>query len=167
MKCGGCQPMQPHLHDDQAAADQGRFAVAIARIVRYAFSSLLGFVADNVLFSVCVLALQSQGVLRHNVILVSICVARVFSATLNFYVNRCFVFHSKSSLLTSFAKYWLLAFVIALLSFVLTASISALGDVKGLYITAVKITMESIIFVISYLCQMRWVFGGGKSAMEK
>lgn len=158
--------MQPHLYEGQGAAVRGRFAVAFARMTRYALSSMLGFVADNVLFSVCVLALQSQGMLRHNVILVSIVVARVVSATLNFYVNRGFVFHSKSPFLTSFVRYWLLAIVVAMLSYTLTALVSAWGDVRGLYITAVKIVIESVIFVMSYMCQRIWVFGGRGSGIE-
>lgn len=96
--------------------------------------------------------------LRRNVIFVSICVARVVSASLNFYVNRGFVFHSQSPLVISFAKYWLLALVVAMPSYVLTAVVSALGDIRGLHITAVKIAIESLIFVVSYMCQKRWVF---------
>ena len=49
MKCGGSQLMQPKFHDGQGAAGQGRHVAVIARMVRYALSSLLGFVADNVL----------------------------------------------------------------------------------------------------------------------
>ena len=52
-----------------------------------------------------------------------------------------------------------LVLLIAALSYVLTATLSALLDVCGALVTVVKIVVESALFILSYRLQKKWVFG--------
>ena len=47
---------------------------------------------------------------------------------------------------------------IAAASYVLTESFSAILDVKGVAITAVKIAVETFLFFASYLVQKKFIF---------
>ena len=97
--------------------------------------------------------------LRRWEILVSLSVARAVSATLNYVCNRSFVFRSRTSFAGSFVRYWALVLLIAALSYVLTATLSALLDVRGASVTVVKVVVESALFILSYRLQKKWVFG--------
>ena len=138
---------------------KGLFGDSVARMLRFSASSVAGFVADNLVFAVVMLALQPTGMLRRWEILVSLVVARVASATLNYACNRSFVFRSRTSFAGSFFRYWALVLLIAALSYALTATLSAWLDVRGASVTVVKVVVESALFILSYRLQKKWVFG--------
>ena len=104
-------------------------------------------------------ALQRTGMLRRWEILISLAVARAVSATLNYVCNRSFVFRSRTSFAGSFSRYWALVLLVAALSYVLTATLSAWLDVRGAPVTVVKVAVESALFILSYRLQKKWVFG--------
>ena len=52
-----------------------------------------------------------------------------------------------------------LVLLIAALSYALTATLSALLDVRGAPVTVVKVAVESALFILSYRLQKKWVFG--------
>ena len=129
------------------------------RLGRFSVSSLLGFVVDNLVFTVVLMALQSQNLLRRHDILLSLAVARAVSATLNYAANKKFVFRSHASVGASFIRYWVLVLVIAALSYVGTSLVSYALDLQGAIITAAKIAVEMGLFILSYRLQRIWVFG--------
>ena len=138
---------------------KGLFGDSVARMLRFSASSVAGFIADNLVFAVAMLALQPTGMLRRWEILISLAVARAASATLNYVCNRSFVFRSRTSFAGSFVRYWALVLLIAALSYALTATLSALLDVRGASVTVVKVAVESALFILSYRLQKKWVFG--------
>ena len=123
------------------------------------FDAVCIAIPDFAHFPVAMLALQPTGMLRRWEILVSLAVARAASATLNYACNRSFVFRSRTSFAGSFVRYWALVLLIAALSYVLTATLSALLDVRGAPVTVVKVAVESALFILSYRLQKKWVFG--------
>lgn len=138
---------------------KGLFGDSVARMLRFSASSVAGFIADNLVFAVAMFALQPTGMLRRWEILISLAVARAVSATLNYVCNRSFVFRSRTSFAGSFVRYWALVLLIAALSYALTATLSALLDVRGAPVTVVKVVVESALFILSYRLQKKWVFG--------
>ena len=58
----------------------------------------------------------------------------------------------------SLLRYWLLVLLIAGLSYAGTLMISTCLDAKGVVVTAVKIFVETVLFVLSYKLQKNWVF---------
>lgn len=138
---------------------KGLFGMTIARFLKFVMSSLLGFVADNAVFTALLFALKGFGFLRRYDILISLIVARVFSGTLNYLCNRAVVFKSATSAVKSFTRYWVLVLLVAILSYAGTAGVSALVDAQGWGITGIKVVIESVTFILSFELQKRWVFG--------
>ena len=131
----------------------------LKRLGRFSVSSIMGFVVDNVVFTVVLMALQSQNLLRRYDILLSLVVARAVSATLNYAANKKFVFHSHAAVSSSFMRYWALVLLVAALSYIGTALLSYALDLMGAAITAGKIAVETLLFILSYRLQRIWVFG--------
>lgn len=123
--------------------------------VKFCASSAAGFLLDNTVFTAIILVLKLP---RRYDILIALVVARVISALFNYLFNRRYVFGDATSVGGSLTRYALLAFGIATLSYALTATISAVFDKVGLAITLVKVAVEIVLFLISYIVQRRWVF---------
>lgn len=105
------------------------------------------------------LSLQSQNLLRRHDILIALAVARTVSATVNYAVNKRFVFRSRAPVVSSFSRYWILVAVIAALSYVGTAVLSFALDLReAAVITAGKIAVDAALFLLSYKIQRIWVF---------
>ena len=128
------------------------------RFIKFSASSVIGFVADNLVFTGVLFAIENHVEYRRTAILVSLAVARIASATLNYVCNRKFVFHSKAGVGASFARYWILVAIVAVLSYAGTSLVSWAGDLRGWAISAAKIVVETVLFVLSYKAQRRWVF---------
>lgn len=118
--------------------------------------------ADNLVFVGVLFAVEDHVAYRRTAILISLVVARVVSATLNYVFNRRFVFHSRADVVSSFARYWALVLIVAVLSYGGTSAVSWVGDLRGWAISAAKILVETVLFVLSYKAQRRWVFFSAK-----
>jgi uncharacterized membrane protein YjjP (DUF1212 family) len=58
----------------------------------------------------------------------------------------------------SYFQYWMLALAIALVSSLFTSLLAAIGDVRGLWITPIKIAVDTAMFFSSYSIQKKWIF---------
>ena len=105
------------------------------------------------------MALQSRHFLRRHDILISLIVARAISSTVNYAANKKYVFRSHAAVSSSFARYWALVAIIAVLSYAGTALLSYALDLRGAYISFGKIAVETGLFALSYRLQRIWVFG--------
>ncbi|ALC82592.1 MULTISPECIES: bifunctional glycosyltransferase family 2/GtrA family protein [Bacillus] len=118
---------------------------------KYISSSLLSFGLDILFFSILLVLLQ--GILPTYYIIGATIGARVLSSLFNYMVNRNLVFHSKSK--NTLVKYYTLS--------VCQMCISALG-VYLLYLligqgeVAIKIAVDTFLFIISFYIQREWVF---------
>jgi dolichol-phosphate mannosyltransferase len=132
--------------------------VHVIRFIKFSASSIIGFLADNLVFAGVLFAVEDHVTYRRTAILLSLVVARLASATLNYVCNRKFVFHSHAEVASSFVRYWVLVGIVAVLSYAGTSAVSWVGDLRGWAIPAAKILVETVLFILSYKAQRRWVF---------
>jgi dolichol-phosphate mannosyltransferase len=140
---------------DTVRVYQGLFG---GRFLKFVGSSFAGFLVDNGVFALLVWALASFPYDRKIDILFALVLARVVSASVNYLLNRFLVFNSKSRKRVSAVKYVALALPIMALSYLGTAVLSWLFDMHGILITAIKIFVDLVLFVLSYKFQKLWVF---------
>lgn len=124
-------------------------------ILKFSAASLIGFLVDYAIFSILV-ALKLS-ITPANVI------ARVASSSVNFTINRKFVFNNKDSVWKSAIKYFLLAaFILIGNTFVLNLLVHKLSVNSHL----AKIITEVFFYIISWLVQRLFVFKRSKSTEE-
>lgn len=120
-------------------------------ILRFSASSLLSFFIDYGLFC-ALMALTGMTVLS-NVL------ARIVSASVNFSLNRRFVFDSRTHLFRSAVRYILLAAAVLLLN----TCILKLLIAAGLPYMIAKIITETAMFFLSWTVQRLFVFKEAKT----
>jgi len=116
-------------------------------ILKFSAASFTGFIVDYVIFSL--LTLLTNRLYLSNI------VARIISATVNFSLNRKFVFRSKESLLRSAIKYFSLALVILISN---TLVLEFLVHTCAIHQMIAKIITEIFFFILSWLVQRLVVF---------
>lgn len=131
---------QSHFH---AVRDSFRI---YKEILKFSASSFLGFLVDYAVYSLLLLFTDVLWVVN--------VVARIVSATVNFAINRRYVFSSKESVWKSAVKYFLLAAVIlagntVVLNFLVNT---------GLHKLWAKLITELFFFIFSWLVQRLVVF---------
>lgn len=122
-------------------------------ILKFSASSLTGFFVDYGLFSL--LTLATGGLEPAFALALSNVSARVVSASVNFTLNRKFVFNSKKSLWKSGAQYFLLAAAILAGN---TLVLSLLVDQLSMNRYLAKFLTELVFFALSWLIQRRFIF---------
>ena len=124
------------------------------KFLKYAFASLSSFVIDILLFHLFVLLLKD--VMGAFYITMATYGARAISATYNYLINYKFVFNSKATRAASLSKYALLAIIQMTLSSGLVSLFVYL--VPGCPETPVKAVVDTLLFLLSYAIQQRFVF---------
>lgn len=119
--------------------------------LKYISSSLLSFGLDILFYSVLIIILQ--GLLPTYYIIGATIGARILSSLFNYLLNRSIVFNSKSRY--TFAKYYTLSIsqmcISALVVYLLHSMIGQ-GEV------AIKIIVDTMLFIVSFYVQREWVF---------
>ena len=123
-------------------------------ILKFSASSLAGFAVDYTLYSL--LLLTTGSLIASNVI------ARVVSSSVNFTLNRKFVFKSSSGLLRSAASYFLLAAGILAGN---TLVLSFLVNTLGVNMLAAKLLTEIGFFIFSWFMQKFVIFKNKKEVI--
>ena len=129
--------------------------------LRYILSSLCAFVIDNTLYYVFVHLVFGRSSTMGAVLASTLAyiIARLLSSFANFNINYFFVFTRDNSYKSAMGKYYLLAFPQAAVSLVLLDVIIANADFGSDTLKLiVKIFIEAVLFVISYIIQNKWVF---------
>ena len=129
-------------------------------LLQFCLSSVLSFVLDNAVFSLAIWLMASRDTPRRDDILIALVAARLVSSNFNYLYNRFLVFRSRRAAgpHRSYFRYWALVLAIGLFSYAFTSSLSALFDIRGVAITAVKIVVDAGLFLASYMVQRRFVF---------
>lgn len=122
-----------------------------AVFLKFAFSSALSFILDIALFALFVMILN--GILIESYIIVATIVARVLSALFNYTVNRKMVFKSSSP--NTLLKYFTLAVAQMLAS---AGGVFLIYQAIGFGEVGIKVFVDGILFLISYVIQREWVF---------
>lgn len=126
--------------------------------VRYVISSVTSWVIDNAIYLVLFAYLGSA---------VSHISARVISSLANFNMNNFFVFRSRDNYWRAFGKYYCVCVPQTIIS---VAAVSLIVDKLAISVpaaaTGVKVLIEAILFVASYIIQKKWVFVKHSAAQE-
>ena len=141
------------------------YKLILAHFFRYTLSSLVSFVVDSGMVYLLTVLLRAflQDPLLGTVTTVG---ARAVSSLLNFYMNKKLVFQTKVNTFTAMIRYYALAIPQLIVQSVLNAlvySIFSIGsDQPGLR-TMIHIVIMTILFIVSFTIQQRWVFAPQKS----
>jgi len=123
-----------------------------AQIIKFALSSLLSFVLDISLFS-----------LFHAIVFISFAdniiystvAARILSGILNYNINKKAVFGVSGKSLKYFFRY---ASLFLILMFLSSISVKALANISRAHVTFIKIAVDTILFIFSFIIQKVLVF---------
>lgn len=120
-------------------------------ILKFSLSSLLSFILDVILYTIF---LNVFSPIRWSLQLANI-IARILSATFNFFVNRNYVFKHKKSLKKAIIHYSSLAIFILTVNTILLSIL-----VNSLLINKIvaKVLVEFTLFILSYIVQRYFVF---------
>ena len=125
------------------------------KFVKFLFASLSSFVIDILLFHLFVFLFKDSFAALYYITVATVG-ARVISAVYNYLINYTFVFKSRASKSVSLAKYALLAIVQMSLSAGLVSLFVYL--IPGAWETLVKVIVDTVLFLLSYSIQQRFVF---------
>ena len=116
-------------------------------ILKFSFASFAGFLVDYMMYSVLLL-------LTNHLVLSNIG-ARFISASVNYTLNRKFVFKSDSNLVKSALQYFLLAIIILCGN---TLLLNILVNYFGIHQMIAKLVTELLFFIISWATQRFVIF---------
>ncbi|MBE5995352.1 MAG: glycosyltransferase [Paenibacillaceae bacterium] len=122
-------------------------------MLKFVSSSFLSFCIDYLLFGILLSLTSGLGVITADA--VSNIMARIVSATFNFFVNRNYVFHYEGNLLQSVLGYAALALSILAVN---TAMLLWLVRDWGIGGLEAKIVVEVTIFFVNFLIQKFFIF---------
>ena len=135
-------------HNSGSHFDMLRDSVRIYKeILKFSLSSLIGFFLDYGIYSLLVLVTEN--------LLLSNIAARMVSASVNFTINRRFVFHKKGGTVKAAVEYFLLAASILILN---TALLELMVNAWGVHPMLGKILTEISLFFFSWLVQKFVIF---------
>jgi len=123
-------------------------------ILKFVGSSFVSFLADYALFGLLAMVLAPVGTAS---VIVANVLARVASATLNYNLNRCYVFRSDEGVETTAPRYALLAVSILAVN---TLLLWLFVDIVGVPALVAKLCVELTLFVVNWVVQNRVVFRG-------
>ena len=144
------------------------YKLILAHFFRYTISSMLSAVIDTAGYALLTVALQG---FLHDFTLTAVSgvSARVVSSLFNFFMNKNLVFKTKVSTSKAMAKYYALALPQMAAQVLLTQGVYALLNIAdsatGLRTLIYAIVM-SVLYVVSFMIQQRWVFAPQKDQEE-
>lgn len=120
------------------------------RILRFSLSSLLSTGADLGLFTLLVYTLQVN-----DPILWATVLARLVSVNINFTLNKTLVFRSQAAWSIALIKYYGLALIQMLASYLLVKGVYLLVDRQ---VVLIKVVVDFSLFFVSYWIQKHFIF---------
>lgn len=129
------------------------YRIIFGDFIKYVISAFSSFVIDIVLFSVLCIFLKPLYSVMY--VTISSILARIVSATYNYFINYVWVFKSKAKRVVAASKYAVLAIIVGLCSsFVTTLLVWLTGGNE----TVLKIIVDVLLFFINYRIQKKYVF---------
>ena len=132
------------------------YKIFFERFLKYIVSSLSSFAVDILIFTLLCRMLKKIGSFDNTYITISTVVARCISSLHNYLVNKVFVFSNKSKNISTAPKYFALVIVQMLCSAILVTIGCKLF--VGTNESIVKVIVDTILFLVSYKIQKRYVF---------
>ena len=144
------------------------YLLILSHFFRYTVSSLLSAAVDTGVFSL--LSWLLQGVLTGTLLTaVPTVAARVVSSLFNFFLNKKLVFHSKASTGKALLRYYALAIPQLCLQFGFTEGayrLFRIADSQTGLRTLIYVVVMTVLFILSYMIQQRWVFRANKKEKD-
>ena len=143
------------------------YKLILAHFFRYTLSSIVSFLVDSgMVYLMTVILPLTDPMLGY----CSTVIARIVSSVLNFFMNKKLVFKSQVSTGKAMLRYYALAIPQLLAqSLINQALYSLLGITEsqpGLR-TLIHIVVMTVLFIVSFTVQQRWVFAAEKKEKEK
>lgn len=126
-------------------------------ILRFAGGSAASSLIDLALFTLLAWLLRDTGSLDRQ-ILIATAGARAISSLFNYTFNRKAVFASDEPRRVTFFRYYLLCIVQMLVSYKGVALLVGATGFAGLGKTAIKLLVDTILFMMTFQIQREWVF---------
>ncbi len=126
-----------------------------ASILKFTCSSLIAFVIDYILVLALAAALPMTGLSQAQVLLLSVVIARVISASCNFLINQRMVFKAKGHTLSGAIKYGSVTLLILVLNYLL---LRVFNITLHIPLSVAKLIVEALLFIVSFLLQRFFVF---------
>ena len=160
-----------HFH---AVRDSVRiYSVILKKMIGYCLSGCVSFALDILLFRIMdkYVMPNAQGLksaLPPAIWLAvstyaSAAVARILSSIENFYVNKKFVFRKDGGAAGSMVKYIILCVVLYLIS---STNVAVMRNLFNTDATVIKMLTDSLLMLVSYTVQRKWVFNKEKQYQE-
>ena len=145
------------------------YKLILAHFFRYTLSSLTSAVVDTGAYTLLGWALR--GLLSGLTLTAAAGIgARVISSLLNFFLNKKLVFESSVSTSKAMLRYYMLAIPQMAAQVLLTQGVYALlgipDSATGLRTLLYAVVM-TVLYVVSFMIQQRWVFAADRRAKEK
>lgn len=132
------------------------YSVMFKKFFRFAFSSLGSAILDITLFTLFFYLFDFICGDSISLLLATIC-ARIISSLFNYILNKNLVFKADKGKCT-LIKYYVLCVIQTFLSWVLVNGGYLLID-KFIHPSVIKLVVDSLLFLISFQIQQKWVFG--------
>ena len=130
---------------------------SVRSFAAFAASSIICFLLDNGLFTLLNAVVLSRWADGGREFAATVG-ARAVSSVLNFLLNRNLVFHSREGAGKSAPRYFLLALVQCGISALLVYLLNNLLQLPNVMETAIKLPVDTVLFLFSYWIQKKWVF---------
>ena len=124
-------------------------------VIKFTLSSFTAFCIDFVLLLLFNAIFKSVGMSSGESLFVSTILARIFSSTYNYAINKIIVFKSKEKVSKTGIQYFTLVSVIALVNF---CFLYLLNIIIGIKLDIAKIIVELTLFIASYYAQKKIIF---------
>ena len=145
------------------------YKLILVHFFRYTLVSLASAVVDNGLFAL-LSALLNGTLVGMALTAVATAGARIVSSLFNFFMNKSVVFQSNISTGKAMLRYYALAIPQMAAQMLLTQGVCALlgiGDSQTGLRTCVYAIVMTVLYIVSYMIQQRWVFAPQKETEDK
>ncbi len=128
--------------------------------ILFSLSSFSSFVIDVTLFTAVNILLSGTDIASAIRVFIATAVGRVISSIYNFLMNQRLVFKSKGNVVSSAVKYFILAASQGIVSsgLVYVFSYKVFNLDGSILESAVKVVVDTMLFVVSFYVQRKWVF---------
>ena len=145
------------------------YKLILAHFFRYTLSSIASAVVDTAAFSL--LSKVLGGILSGLALTAAAGVAaRVISSLLNFFMNKKLVFRTNVNTRSAMLRYYMLAIPQMAAQVLLTQGaylLLGIRDDQTFLRTLLYVVVMSVLYVLSFMIQQRWVFAPDKTAKEE
>jgi glycosyltransferase involved in cell wall biosynthesis len=139
------------------------FMKLISGLLKYSFSTLASGIVDIISFFLLTSFILVALPLKSSLFFATF-IARILSSSCNFYMNRKLVFRGANKLSESILKYYILFAGLIVASYVLVLSSNLL---IGANVILAKMCIDTILGIISYQVQLKWVFKNREKKINK